>query len=357
MNETVRIGKCSIGFGCEPFIIAELSGNHKGSIDRIKALIDAAKDAGVDAVKLQTYTADALTLPVKTPLFLQDKGLWKGKYLYDLYTEGATPREWHAELKSYAESRGLVFFSTPFDEPAVDFLEELDIPLYKIGSHEVVHIPLLERIGKTKKPVILSTGMATESEIELAAQTLRGAGTIELFLLKCISAYPADPKQFNLRSMLRLQERFGCPVGISDHSLSNEMVLGAITLGGCIIEKHLTLEDSKDALDDGFSLKPSAFKEMVECVRRLHAGLGSDTIGPCEQEKIEMRFRRSIFASQPIREGDIFTQKNIKVVRPGNGLEPKHWDTVLGNKATRDLSPGDPLQQDHVNVPLEYCEQ
>lgn len=357
MDTIVRIGERSIGPGRKPFIIAELSGNHKGSIDRVKALMDAAKEAEVDAVKLQTYTADALTLPVKTPLFLQDKGLWKGKYLYDLYTEGATPREWHAELKTYAENLGLVFFSTPFDEPAVDFLEELDIPLYKIGSHEVVHIPLLERIGKTQKPVILSTGMATEPEIELAVETLRNTGTTELFLLKCISSYPADPKQFNLRSMLRLQERFGCPVGISDHSLSHEMVLGAIALGGCIIEKHLTLEDSKDALDDGFSLKPSDFKEMVKCVRRLHAGLGKDTIGPCEQEKIEMRFRRSIFASQPIREGDIFTQENIKVVRPGNGLEPKHWSAVLGSKATRDLSPGDPLQQDHVNVPLECCEQ
>lgn len=353
----IRIGKRSIGTGCAPFIIAELSGNHKGSIERVKLLMDAAKNAGADAVKLQTYSPDALTLPVKTPLFLQDKGLWKGKYLYDLYTEGATPREWHLTLKTYAQRLGLVFFSTPFDESAVDFLESIDIPLYKIGSHEVVHIPLLKRIGKTQKPVLLSTGMATESEIELAITTLRIAGTTELCLLKCISAYPADPKHFNLHSMVKLEERFGCPVGISDHSLSHEMVLGATALGGCIIEKHLTLEDSKDALDDGFSLRPSAFKEMVSCVRKLHTGLGTDRIGPCEQEKVEMRFRRSIFVSKPIREGDTFTQENIKVVRPGNGLEPKYWNTVLGSEATRDLNPGDPLQRNCLNVPLDCGEQ
>ncbi|HCR37019.1 MAG TPA: pseudaminic acid synthase [Opitutae bacterium] len=348
MKSTFSIGNHCIGQGQRPFIVAELSGNHGQSIDRAKTLIDAAQSAGADAVKLQTYTPEALTLNVKSERFLQTEGLWKGKYLWELYEEGATPRKWHPALKAYAEDRGLVFFSAPFDESAIDFLETIDIPLYKIGSHEVVHTPLLERVGKTGKPVILSTGMATQDEIKLAIKTLTQAGAEAIVLLKCISAYPANPKSFNLRSMVTLNTQFGCPIGISDHTLSSEIVLGATALGACIIEKHLTLEDSEGAIDDGFSLQPSAFRAMANSVRMLYDGLGNDALQPTDQESIEQRFRRSIFVAQDIEAGEAFSKNNLRVVRPSDGLAPKHWKQTLGKRSKIKLKTGDPLTADAI---------
>ncbi len=346
---TFRVGGRILGEGRAPFLIAELSGNHRQRIGEAVRLIDAAAEAGAHAIKLQTYTPDTITLPVRTARFRVGRGLWDGRHLHDLYAEAMTPWEWHGELARHARSRGLVAFSTPFDETAVDFLErEMRPPLYKVASFEVNHLPLLRRVAATRKPVILSTGMATEPEIDAAVRTLRAGGCPALVLLKCVSAYPSRPDGFNLRALATLRARFGAPAGLSDHTLGDEVALGAVALGGCVIEKHLVRSRAAGGVDAGFSLEPAEFARMAAAVRTLHAALGDGALGPGAQDRGQRRFRRSIFVARDLRAGEVFTSENLRIVRPADGLDPAHWERVLGAVARRPLRAGAPLRAGDV---------
>lgn len=335
-----------IGAGRPPFIIAELSANHRQNVSEARALIDAAAGAGADAIKLQTYTPDTITLPAKTKPFRVGKGLWEGRYLYELYQDAMTPWEWHADLARHARKHGLIVFSTPFDETAVDFLErEIRPPVYKIASFEVNHLPLLTRVAETGKPVIMSTGMATQTEIATAVKTLHKCGCPALVLLKCVSSYPTKPADFNLRAVKTLAERFGTPVGLSDHTMSDEVAIGSVALGGCVIEKHITLNRSAGSVDAGFSLEPAEFSRMAHAARTMHLALGNETLGPSAQDRSQRRFRRSIFVAQDVAAGQVLTAENLRIVRPANGLDPAYWEKVLGSKATRKLRAGTPLRE------------
>ena len=328
----------------QPVIVAELSGNHAQSLDTARRIVAAAAKAGADAVKLQTYTADSITLDSDRPEFTVQGGLWHGRRLHELYQQACTPYEWHAPLARYAAELGLTLFSTPFDEAAVDFLEtSINPELYKVSSFELTHLPLLAKVAATRKPVVLSVGMGDETEIAEALDTLRQGGCPQVILLKCVSAYPSQPEGFNLRSMAAIGQRFACPVGLSDHTLTNEVAIASIALGARLIEKHLTDSRAAGGIDAGFSLEPAEFASLVQQTRRAHAALGSPTIGPTEQDASQVHFRRSIYASRPIRAGEPFTAQNLRVVRPSLGLHPKFWNTLLGRPAPRDLPPGTPL--------------
>lgn len=332
-----------------PLIVAELSGNHGQSIDTAKRIIAAAANAGADAVKLQSYTPDSITLDSEREEFVVQGGLWDGRKLYELYAEASTPYEWHAPLADYARSLGIEIFSTPFDEAAVDFLEDAIQPqLYKISSFELTHIPLLKRTAETNKPVVLSTGMATESEIEEAVSTLRNNGSGEIILLKCVSAYPSEPEGFNLRSMQSIAERFRCITGLSDHTLTNEVAIASVALGARLIEKHVTDSRAAGGIDAGFSLEPQELANLVNNSRRAYAALGSPAIGCSEQDEKQTHFRRSIYASQAIEEGEVFTKDNLRIVRPSLGLAPKHWEQIIGKKASRPISAGSPLSAEDL---------
>lgn len=337
-----------------PYFVAEMSGNHQHCIEQARALIKCAKKSGADAIKLQTYTADTLTLPIRDENF-RVKGPWKANYLYDLYKVSYTPWEWHEDLAEYASKVGIVLFSTPFDEASVEFVERtLKPPVYKISSFELTHLPLLKKVAETKKPVILSTGMATEEEIKEAVETLRTHGCKQLMLLKCVSAYPAEPKDFNLRSITLLEKSFKCLVGLSDHCLSSSVALGAVALGACLIEKHFVLNRQSGAVDEAFSLEPQEFSSMVQQVKDLHLGLGKPYIGPTSQEieQGQPHFRRSIFVFKDVFKGEILSEKNLKIVRPASGLAPKHWDSILGKKFTRNLKAGSPLRSEDIE---DFC--
>lgn len=341
----LRIGRRAVGVGRPPYLIAELSANHRQQFAAAIALIDAAAKAGADAVKLQTYTPDTITLPARTPAFRVGRGLWRGRYLHELYAEAMTPWEWHAALARHARQRGLALFSTPFDETAVDFLERnVRPPAYKIASFEVNHLPLLEKVGATRKPVLLSTGMATANEISAAVRTLRRAGCPALVLLKCVSAYPSQPRDFNLRSIVSLQERFHAPAGLSDHTMSDEVALGAVALGAVAIEKHFTLSRAAGGVDSGFSLEPQEFARLAQAARTLHAALGSARLGPTKQDLGQRRFRRSIFVARDVAPGETLTPENLRIVRPADGLDPALWRKLLGRVARRTLRAGEPLR-------------
>lgn len=339
-----------IGSGHKPYFVAEMSANHQHCIEQARAIISCAKKNGADAVKLQTYTADTITLPVRTEDF-KVNGPWeKFNYLYDLYKNSYTPWEWYEDLYDHAEKIGIVLFSTPFDETSVDFIEsKLKPPVYKIASFEITHIPLLKKVAATNKPVILSTGMASEEEIDEAICALKSGGCKNFMLLKCISSYPADPKDFNLLSINALRERFGCEVGLSDHCISSTIVLGAVALGASLVEKHIALTRSSAPIDESFSLEPEEFKMMVSQAMELSSGLGNNVIGQAKQEESQCRFRRSIFSSAEIKKGDVFTEKNIKIIRPATGLAPKHWDDIIGKKAADNIGFGTPLRLEHVD--------
>ncbi len=345
----LRLGKRVVGGESPAFIIAELSANHLQSIERARELVAAAHASGADAVKLQTYTPDTMTLDCRSELFAVGHGtIWEGRNLYDLYREAHTPWEWHAELKVEAERRGLVFFSTPFDHTAVDFLEDLGVELYKVASFEVVDIPLLRRIAATSKPVIMSTGMASLAEIDEAVRTLRQGGCPGLALLKCTSAYPAPPEEMNLRTLPHLGQAFGVPVGLSDHTLGIAVPTAATALGACIIEKHFTLSRAQKGPDSEFSLEPHEFKAMVLAVRETEKALGDVSYALTAKEASSRVFRRSLFVVQDIRAGEIFTSDNVRSIRPGHGLAPKHLDLVLGRRAVRDVPKGTPLSFDLI---------
>ncbi len=330
------------------YIVAELSANHNGSIERAKESIRAVADAGADAVKLQTYTADTLTIDCDSECFTIPGGTWAGRTLYDLYQEAYTPWEWHADLKAVAEECGLDFFSTPFDATAVDFLEELGVPCHKIASFEMIDIPLLRKVGATKKPVIMSTGMASEEEIRESVDALHGAGCTDLTLLKCTSSYPADPKDVNLLTIPDMAQKFGCPVGLSDHTVGIAVPVAAVSLGIRVIEKHFTLSRADGGPDSSFSLEPREFKEMVDAVRLAELSMGSVRYGGSAIEKQSKEYRRSLFVVKDIQAGELFTLENVRSIRPGYGLAPREMDVVLGQAATCDIARGAPLTWAHL---------
>jgi N-acetylneuraminate synthase len=344
MTRTITIAGRSIGPGQPVYLVAELSANHRGSLDEARQLIHAAAEAGADAVKLQTYTADTLTIDSKREWFQIGTGtLWSGRTLYDLYQEAYTPWEWHAELKREAEQCGLTLFSTPFDLTAVEFLEQLTMPAHKIASFELIDLALVDAVAKTGKPLIVSTGMADWSEIDEAVAAIRATGNEQFALLKCTSAYPAPLEEMNLRVLPQLAQRYDVPVGLSDHSPGHTAAVAAVALGASIIEKHFTLDRQSGGPDAAFSLEPTEFRALVEAVRATEAALGSDAIisGPAEQKS--RVFRRSLFVVADMQAGDEFTSANIRSIRPGHGLQPKHLSAVLGRRAKIAIQRGTPL--------------
>ena len=338
----------SIGRSFQPFVIAELSGNHNGSLDRAIRLVEAAAATGVQCLKLQTYRADTLTLDVMEGEFVisDPKSLWKGRSLHSLYDEAHTPWEWHEPIMKRAAELGMVCFSSPFDETAVDFLETLEVPAYKIGSFECTHLPLLKKVAATGKPVILSTGMATVAEIDEAVRTLRAGGCSELALLKCTSTYPSTPENSNLATLPHLREMFGCEVGISDHTLGIGVSVAAVALGAVIIEKHFTLARAEGGVDSAFSMEPDEMKALVVESERAWQAMGRIHYGPTAAEKVAVTRRRSIYLSRDAGAGEVLSEANLRVVRPGHGLEPKHLPLVMGRRLRRAVTKGTPLSWD-----------
>lgn len=345
MDATLRIGEREVGSSRPTYIVAELSANHNRDIGEAMRLIRAAAASGADAVKLQTYTPDTMTIDCDAPPFRIGKGtIWEGKGLYQLYREAYTPWEWHPRLKRVAEEEGLGFFSTPFDATAVEFLEDLGVAAHKIASFELVDLELVARVASTGKPVIMSTGMATKEEISEAVATARGAGCRDLVLLKCTSAYPSPAGEMNLRTLPDMARRFGTPVGLSDHTLGTEAAAVAVALGACLVEKHFTLSRSVPGPDSAFSLEPHEFRNMVETVRAVEALLGVVRYEPTEHEQATRVFRRSLFVVRAMKAGEAFTRENVRSIRPGDGLPPRHLPEVLGKRASRDIPRGTPLE-------------
>ena len=347
----MKIAERQIGPGQPTYVIAEMSANHGHSFDKAVELVRVAKEAGADAVKLQTYTPDTLTIDCTNECFRIGKGtLWEGKNLYQLYAEAYTPWEWQPKLKTAAEELGMHCFSTPFDDSAVDFLEGMKVPAHKIASFELVDTKLLRKVAGTGKPVIMSTGMATLAEIDEAVRILREAGCTQLALLKCTSAYPSPPEEMDLRTIPHLAEAFGVPAGLSDHTLGIAVPVAAVALGACIIEKHFTLRRSDGGPDAAFSLEPQEFKAMVEAIRIAERALGRVNYEVTEKEKASRMFRRSLFVVEDMKAGEVFTGKNVRSIRPGHGLPPKHYPEVMGRTATKAISKGSPMNWDLVGV-------
>lgn len=344
MANLFQIGKRPIGPGHPVYFIAELSANHNQDYERAVGIIQAAKDAGADAIKLQTYTADTITFRSSRKEFLIGGGtIWDGRTLYDLYREAYTPWEWQPKLKKVAEELGLDLFSSPFDTTAVDFLEKMDVPAYKLASFELVDIGLIQTMARTGKPLIISTGMGTLEEIHEALEAARQAGAVQIALLKCTSAYPSAPEEMNLRSIPELARRFQVPVGLSDHTMGIEVPVAAVALGASVIEKHLTLSRAEKGPDCEFSLEPDEFKAMVQAVRVAERALGNVYFGVSPREAKSRIFRRSLFVVQDMREGEVFTAKNIRSIRPAHGLHTRHLPEILGKHAACDIELGTPL--------------
>ena len=330
------------------YIIAEVSANHNGSIERAESIVRAAADNGANAVKLQTYTAGTMTIPCDNEYFRIKGTLWEGKNLHALYQEAYTPWEWQPRLKALANDLGMDCFSTPFDATAVDFLEKMDVPCHKVASFEVVDIPLLKKIAATGKPVIMSTGMASLAEIDEAVTTLRGNGTTELALLKCTSAYPAPPEEANLRTIPHLAQAFNCVAGLSDHTLGSAVAVGAVAVGARIIEKHFTLARADGGPDSAFSMEPDEFKQMVQDIRTVEKALGSVCYDLTPKQKESKVFRRSLFVVKDMKAGEVFTEENVRSIRPGYGLPSRLLDSILGSPAQVDIARGTPLSIEHI---------
>jgi pseudaminic acid synthase len=345
----ISIGGRRIGPGEPCYIVAELSGNHHQSLDKALALVRAAKAAGADAVKLQTYTPDTITIDCDNPHFTIRGGtLWEGQTLHALYGQAYTPWEWHPQLKDLAESLGLHCFSSPFDETAVEFLEKLGMPAYKIASFELVDLPLIRRVARTAKPMIMSTGMASIGEIDEAVVTARAAGAREIALLACSSAYPSPPEAINLRRIPDLSDRFGVVAGLSDHTLGTAVPIASVAMGACVIEKHFCLSRGEPGPDSAFSLEPSEFRAMVDGVRTAERALGRPEYGVSAAEQASQVFRRSLFVVRDVKAGERFTRDSVRSIRPGNGLHTRHLEDVLGRHAERDIPRGTPLSWDLV---------
>lgn len=355
MTDTcVQIGGRRVGRGSPCYIIAEMSANHGQSYEHALSIIKAAKNAGADAVKLQTYTADTLTLDSDEPCFRISKGtIWEGKNLYALYQEAYTPWEWQPKLKIEAEALGLDCFSSPFDSSSVDFLEQMDVPAYKIASFELVDLPLIRKTAATGKPLIMSTGMATLAEIEEAVKTAREAGCSQLALLKCNSGYPAATEEMNLRTIPHLSETFAVPVGLSDHTLEIAVPITAVALGACILEKHFTLDRTVPGPDNAFSLEPAEFRQMVDAVRVTEKALGQVSYATTAKESASRVFRKSLFVVQEIAKGELLTKENVRCIRPGYGMHTRYIQEVLGRRAAIRLKPGTPLNWDLLSPSTE----
>ena len=334
----------------KPYIVAEMSGNHNGSLDRALQLVDAAADAGADAIKIQTYTADTMTVDVKHPRFQISKGhdLWGGDYLYQLFERAHTPWDWHAPIFERARARGITPFSSPFDRTAVELLEKLDAPMYKIASSEITDLPLIRLAASTGKPIIISTGMATLREITAAAEAAQGAGASDVTVLSCTASYPAPPEQTNLRRIPVLAEALRLPIGLSDHTMGIGVPIAAVAYGAVLIEKHFTLDRADGGVDSAFSLDQAELKLLVTESERAWQALGTTAIGPTEAEKESLRFRRSLYVVTDVRAGDPVTEENVRSIRPTGGLEPDQIGTVLGRVFTSDVAKGTPLTWDLI---------
>jgi N-acetylneuraminate synthase len=347
-EETVTVAGRAVGAGQPPYVVAELSANHGGSLDRALAVMEAAKVAGADAVKLQTYTADTITIDHGGPDFEIKGGLWDGRRLYELYEEAHTPWEWHAALFAKGRELGIPVFSTPFDETAVDFLEGLHPPAYKIASFEMIDLPLVRRVAATSRPVIMSTGMASPEEIAESVDAFRAAGGRDLILLHCVSGYPTPVEQSNLRRIPELAAQFGRPIGLSDHTLGIEVAIASVVLGACLIEKHVTLRRTDGGPDSAFSLEPDELRALAKGVRAAFAALGTGTPARAEVETGSMAFRRSIYVVRDMAAGEPFTASNVRIIRPGYGLAPRELPKIVGRKARRALTRGTALSWDIV---------
>jgi pseudaminic acid synthase len=343
-SQCIDIAGRQVGPGQSCYVVAEMSANHGQNFDQAVEIIRAAKEAGADAIKLQTYTPDTITINCHTEPFRIKGTMWDGRNLYDLYGEAYTPWEWQPKLKQVADELGLDCFSTPFDFTAVDFLEKMNVPAHKIASFELVDLSLIRRVACTGKPVIMSTGMASLTEIDEAVRAFRDGGGKQLALLKCTSAYPAPPEEINLRTIPHLAEAFGVPIGLSDHTLGITVPVAAVALGACVIEKHFTLSRAAGGPDAAFSLEPSEFRAMVEAVRTAEKALGRVSYEVTEKEKASRIFRRSLFVVEDMKARDVFTEDNVRSIRPGHGLPPKHLPEVLGRRAACDLVRGTPLR-------------
>jgi pseudaminic acid synthase len=349
MTECIAIGKRRIGRGNSTYCIAEVSANHNQDYDQAVRIIHAARESRADAVKLQTYTADTMTIASSRKEFRIGGGtLWDGRNLHDLYGEACTPWEWQPRLKKVAEDLGMDLFSSAFDSTAVDFLEEMGVPAHKVASFELVDIPLIQKMARSGKPLIMSTGMASVEEIEEALQSAREVGATQIALLKCTSAYPAPAEEMNLRTIPEMTRRFGVPVGLSDHTMGIAAPVAAVALGACIIEKHLTLSRATPGPDSAFSLEPHEFKAMVEAVRTAEKALGEAHFGVSGKEEASKVFRRSLFVVENVKQGEVFTEANVRSIRPGHGLHTRHLGEVLGKRAMRDIERGTPLSWDLV---------
>jgi len=332
-------------------IVAEMSANHNQDYDQAVAIIRAAAEAGADAIKFQTYTAETITIDCRDELFqIGKESTWAGKNLYDLYQEAYTPWEWHPGLKRAAEEVGLIWFSSPFDETAIDFLESLSVPAFKIASFELIDLPLIRYAAQKGRPMILSTGMASLHEIEEAVQCVHSTGNKQMILMKCVSAYPAPPEDMNLRTLSDLQKRFECPVGLSDHTLGHEVALAAVVIGAKVIEKHFTLSREGGGPDSSFSMEPAEFKIMVQSIRKVEKALGKVSYEPTEKELVNKQFRRSLFAVKDIKKGEVLNRDNVRSIRPGAGLSPKYYVDIIHKEAACDIKRGSPLMWNHIKM-------
>lgn len=345
MSHAFKIGHHFIGAAHPPFVIAEMSGNHNQSLDRALEIVEAAAKTGAHALKLQTYTADTMTIDAPQPEFSigDKKSLWSGEKLYDLYQKAHTPWEWHEPIMKHAAKFGMLCFSTPFDDTAVDFLESLNVPCHKIASFENTDLNLIRKVARTGKPMIISTGMASIAELDETVRAAREAGAKDIVLLKCTSTYPATPENTNLRTIPHLRELFGCEVGLSDHTMGVGASVAAVAFGATVIEKHFTLRRADGGVDSTFSLEPAEMTALVVETERARLALGGISYGCTAAERGSLQFRRSIYVVKDIKEGEILTRENIRCIRPGLGLPPKHYEAVLGRPARKAAVRGTPL--------------
>lgn len=346
----IKVQECNIGSEYEPFVIAEMSGNHNQSLSRALEIVDEAASAGAHALKIQTYTAETMTIDLSENEFLirDPQSLWAGQALFGLYKTAHTPWEWHEPIFDRATQHGMIGFSTPFDESAVDYLEELNVPMYKIASFENTDLPLIKYVASTGKPLIISTGMATLDELQEMVATAREAGCSDLILLKCTSTYPASPLNTNVATIPDLQKRFGCQVGISDHTLGIGVSLGAVALGATVIEKHFTLQRADGGVDSAFSIEPFELRQLIVESKRVWQSVGSISHGPTEAEMNSLIHRRSIYVTEDVMMGEVISKLNVRRIRPGLGLPPKQFDNVLGRRFAKNVSRGTPLAWDLI---------
>jgi len=348
VNKSIKIEGQSIGSGHPPYIIAEMSANHNGELEKAKKIIEMTKSMGADAIKLQTYTPDTLTIRSNKEDFSIKGGLWDGYSLYDLYKEAHTPYEWHKELFDYAHEIGITVFSTAYDETAVDLLEKLGNPAYKIASFEVIDLPLIKYIAQTKKPIIMSTGMANKDEISEALQVAKDNGSGEVILLHCVSAYPTPIDQINLATIKDMEDRFGVITGLSDHTMGTSVSIAAVALGACVIEKHVCLSRQDEGVDSSFSMEPQELEELCLNSKLAWEALGKASYKLKDIEEENIKFRRSIYVVKDINKGDIFTEENIRRIRPGFGLAPKFYHELIGKKSNQDLESGIPMKWEYI---------